>query len=382
MKKVLFIIPSFQVGGTNTSLNNYLPLIDRARFDLYVYAMENVGPNKSIVARYAKIIGDAANADKVTSFTKAKSSIRDMKRFLCKVGIDISPILFKVAALKLSKLHFDVVVGFQEGQATLLASYFSCKKRVAWVRCDYSNMLKESNLDPEHKRYKRIDQIVCVSEYTRKTFVNLLPETHGRCIALHNIIDTDSIIKRSEDTSVVDGRFHFAGIRIVSVGRISPVKRFSAIPRIADDLRQRGLVFKWYIIGGDADMEESCLLQNNIKTFKVEDVVVLLGEQRNPYPYIKNADLLVCTSISEACPNVINEAKILHTPVVATNFGSVVEYVQDKINGFIVPIESIAECIYSFISTYRNNIELKNRIQEFQYNNKELMSILEDKILS
>ena len=43
--------------------------------------------------------------------------------------------------------------------------------------------------------------------------------------------------------------------------------------------------------------------------------------------------MVVSTSVSEACPNVINEAKILHTPIVATNFGSVYEFIEDGVNG-------------------------------------------------
>ena len=46
-----------------------------------------------------------------------------------------------------------------------------------------------------------------------------------------------------------DGRFQKDGFTIVSVGRISAVKRFEAIPKVASDILKRGIRFKWYIIG-------------------------------------------------------------------------------------------------------------------------------------
>ena len=45
----------------------------------------------------------------------------------------------------------------------------------------------------------------------------------------------------------------------------------------------------------------------------------LLGFQENPYPYIKAADLVVCSSRYEGLSTVITEALILGKPVVTSN---------------------------------------------------------------
>jgi len=56
-----------------------------------------------------------------------------------------------------------------------------------------------------------------------------------------------------------------------------------------------------------------------IKERELEDRVVILKFQQNPYKYIKNARLLVLSSEREGLPTVMIESLILGTPVVATN---------------------------------------------------------------
>jgi len=60
-------------------------------------------------------------------------------------------------------------------------------------------------------------------------------------------------------------------------------------------------------------------LEAMIKERELEDRVVILGFQQNPYKYIKNAKLLVLSSEREGLPTVVIESLILGTPVVATD---------------------------------------------------------------
>ena len=99
-----------------------------------------------------------------------------------------------------------------------------------------------------------------------------------------------------------------------------------------------------------------------------------MGIKTNPHYYIKNADLLVSLSISEACPRVINEAKILHVPVVCTNFDTAKEYIDNMKNGIISPIDEIK---YSILEILQND-ELKNNIKanisKFHFDNNDIMN--------
>ena len=99
-----------------------------------------------------------------------------------------------------------------------------------------------------------------------------------------------------------------------------------------------------------------------------------MGIKTNPHYYIKNADLLVSLSISEACPRVINEAKILHVPVVCTDFDTAKEYIDNMENGIISPIEDIKYSILEILQNGELNNKIKGNISKFNFDNNDIMN--------
>lgn len=96
----------------------------------------------------------------------------------------------------------------------------------------------------------------------------------------------------------------------------------------------------------------------------------------NPHYYIKNADLLVSLSSSEACPRVINEAKILHIPVVCTDFDTAYEYIDNMVNGIISPLNEIHQSILQMIQDRDLYYKITNNISDFHFDNDEIMKII------
>ncbi len=56
-----------------------------------------------------------------------------------------------------------------------------------------------------------------------------------------------------------------------------------------------------------------------INTFNLQEKVIIFGFRSNPYPYMKNAKLLILSSAREGLPTVLVEALILKVPVVSTD---------------------------------------------------------------
>ena len=52
---------------------------------------------------------------------------------------------------------------------------------------------------------------------------------------------------------------------------------------------------------------------------ELEDFVTLHGFKKNPYPWIKNADVFIMSSIVEGLPTVLCESLILGKPVIVPN---------------------------------------------------------------
>lgn len=386
MKKILFVLPCFEFGGTVFSTLNMISILKK-EYDIYVYPLASFGPVKD---QYDKAILLPSDAFLDAVFTPGHLLGRKPKAVFYKVlyrivlflGIPIVPFVYKRVTAKLMRKHrFDYVASCQEGDTTEFVSFFQGVKRIAWFRSEYSVYRKHHTKRYEqrlHDIYSRIDSIVCVSQTTRDDFVRWFTECEEKAIAIHNIQNIERIIAKSKEPvpdpldgwtdGRMDGWTENPKVResenpkvresdnpkvrqsenpfiIVSIGRISPQKRFSAIPSLAADLRERGLAFKWYIIGDGNIGGEGDRLREEQWKYNTSDVVFPIGSRLNPYPYLASANLFVITSSYEACPRVVAESIILGKPVVSADFSSAPEFVHNGVNGFVDKLYRLPEHI-------------------------------------
>lgn len=382
MQRLLFLLPSFQLGGTNSSFNSFLSKIDRKRFSIDVFAFDDKGPNRAIVAKYANIIGGNDAEKKVSEVPKRsmKDVVRSVKRILLKLHIDISPLAFRKVASQLSAQNYEIVIAFQEGQTTKFLTYFNNTFKIAWVHCDYRDHIAINHIQPEKEVYSKIDRIVCVSKYTQDMFLSVLPDMKDKTQFLHNAMDVEAITEKSKQAIEERVFGDEKSFKLVSIGRLDPVKRFHLIPQIANTIKKQGYSFRWLIIGGGSD-DYLAEIKQFIKKFEVEDCVICIGAKPNPYPYLANADMMVILSTSEACPMVLNEAKILEVPVVTTDYGSACEFIENEKNGIISTIDNISQSVISLMKNHELYNNIKCNLAKFEYPNDAIMCEMEEKIL-
>ena len=183
-------------------------------------------------------------------------------------GFSLISYVIKLTARNITNSGYDTVIAFSEGIVSRIVSYVNNNNKVAWVRCDYSRYLSINSYEPELDIYHSFAHIICVSEYTAQIFRQIIPEVAEKVMAVHNVIDFDSINKSSKAETILDKRFYKDNFTILSIGRIDPVKRFFDIPRIAQIIKKQKVNFKWFIIGAGSPVETHKLL-SNIKTFNV-----------------------------------------------------------------------------------------------------------------
>jgi|LSQX01.1.fsa_nt_gb glycosyltransferase involved in cell wall biosynthesis len=353
-KRILFVLPSYEIGGTTKSLYSLLSMIDPERLDVDVFATHNTGPYKgkmpncielpmNIWLSYPYVGGNFF----IISF---QTIVYGIRFFLSKIHINSLPLIHWIGGKSLQTEKYDAVVSFSEGLAYTVSA-FPAKKLIQWIHCDYKRHLEWNNSSFERYAYRRYDKIVCVSEFAKRVFDEIFPEFSNKSIAIHNVINVEDIVAKSKDDSDLDSRFDSNQFTIVSVGRLDPVKQFILIPEIVAKLKKLSdRDFKWYIIGGGFP-EEREKIEIKIRNFGLHENIYLLGQKTNVYPYIMRADLYVNTSISEAYSIVNNEAKALQIPVVTNNFECVYETIINNIDGVIIPIENMAEEIATIINT-------------------------------
>ena len=107
-------------------------------------------------------------------------------------------------------------------------------------------------------------------------------------------------------------------------------------------------------------------LEAMIKEEWLDNEIELLGFNNNPYPYIKNADLFVCSSRSEGYSTVITESLILETPVFTTECSGMRELLKDGRLGMIVKnnTEDKYSGLKSLIVSRHKNKNYKDLIKE------------------
>ncbi len=138
-------------------------------------------------------------------------------------------------------------------------------------------------------------------------------------------------------------------LKILSIGRAHWIKGYDYALQSCKILKKKGVPFQYYIIGGAGDEELQFLVDN----LGLKNYVYL--EKRKPqsevFSLMQETSLLLMPSLEEGIPNVVVEAMAIGLPVISTDCGGVPELIEDKVNGWLVPMrdaEAMAEAIVAF----------------------------------
>jgi len=376
MKRVVIIVQGCRQGGANRSLQYLLQTLEQSDLQISVFALSHQGSYRTVFSNYSLLEEDFMCSTLLSDLSLEKPSLRRVVRWLLRsvfrlfriAGVPAFDFFFNQARRSLERQNFDVAIAFQEGTATAFAAPLLVPLKIAWIHSDYGNYLKLAATKPEITTYEHFHSIVCVSDFTATVFKQLMPALSERVSAIPNVMNQVKIRHQSAEEPL-HPHFNRVGATLLCVGRIDPVKRFTAIPLIAAHLKQRNILFRWYLIGDGASDEKEAI-KTAIQQYKVDDCVLMLGEIENPYPYIVRSDVLISLSLSEACPLGVQEAKLLHVPVVATDFGSAREFVLEGEGGMVVPFEEMADTLAELLLNQEFLLKMKQELEGYEFDNQ------------
>lgn len=261
------------------------------------------------------------------------------------MGLGLLQLTWEIWKAKIPTLQerYDVAVSFMDGMTNFyVIDKVNAKKKILWVHNDYNKI--KTNIKYEHPFFVKADNVVTISDICVKSLKENFTDIAEKFICLENISSGQMINTMADDFSPQEYIDLNDTAKILSIGRLSPQKGFDMAIDAAAILKNQGFKFKWHIIGVGA-LRDS--LQRQIASCGLQEDVLLLGERKNPYPYIKNCDMVLQTSRYEGKSIVLDEAKILHKPIIATRYPSVSDNIKDGISGIICDMsaESIAEAI-------------------------------------
>ena len=330
MKKVLFFIPNLGQGGAEKVLVNLVNNMDKSKFDITVQTLFAGGVNERFLKQNIKY-----------KFCY-KKTFRGNSKYFC---------LFSPKHLykRYIKEKYDIIVSYLEGPTARIVSGSTDKntKLVSWIHCRMDTMQSASvgfkNFDEAKRCYNKFDNTVCVSKWVMNYFAETF-KIEKPIEVLYNTVETDLILSKAEE-KIEDVSFSKDCVNICSVGKITKVKGFERLASIHKCLLDNGIKNRVYILGIG---EEQPALEKYIAENNLTDSFIFLGYNTNPYKYVKNCDLYVCSSYSEGFSTSVTESLIVGTPVVTTLCSGMQELLGEN-NEYGIVTENNEDALYEGI---------------------------------
>lgn len=328
MIKILFLIHDLGQGGAEKVLVNLVNNMDPSKFDISVTALFGGGVNEQFLAPHIHYR---------TVWKKAIPGNSKLMKLLSPKQ------LHKICV----KEHYDIEVSYLEGPSARIISGCPHKdtKLISWIHTEFLNQKAFSTSFRSRQEaldcYHRFHQTVCVSQNVLSAFRSICAPMHP-CSVLYNTIESEKILSLSAEPAP---ELTAKGIRLVAVGTLKEVKGFDRLLRIVARLKADGHQLHLYLLG-IGPLQDA--LKKNISDLQISDCVSMLGYQTNPYKYVKNCDLFICSSHTEGFSTAATEALIVGAPVCTVEVSGMKEMLGEN-NEYGIVTENDENALYEGI---------------------------------
>ncbi|WP_233711017.1 glycosyltransferase [Lederbergia citrisecunda] len=336
------------IGGTEKALLNMINNISKNQYEITIFMLEKYGGFLDHIPSDVKVkyfngykgIKDILNKPpqlvslKFLKNGKVLKAITIILLHIITKVLNNRSIYFKYVLRKYPVLNeeYDIAIAY-DGPMDFI-SYFvlkkiSSRKKIQWIHFDVTKI----GFNPKFALsiYSRFDKIFVVSKEAKNHLLSLVPTLENKTKTYLNT--TSPKLVRKQAKMGVGFTDSFAGIRILTVGRLSEEKGQDLAIHVLEKLVNKGYDVRWYCVGEGPSREkyEQLIRQKNLR-----NQFILLGSDPNPYTYMEQCDIYVQPSRHEGYCITLMEARILGKPIITTNFTGAREQISNGENGLIV----------------------------------------------
>ena len=263
----------------------------------------------------------------------------------------------EIYKIHFSLQQFDVLIALKEGNTMQELARLYAKKKYAWIHVDYHFMhwtkwCFSSNED-ERKCMRQYDKVVCVSEAAKKSVIQTIGDPGNLCVK-YNPLDYTRIHAQAQ--CLCPEQKPSEQVLFVSVGRLCPPKNYHLLLDVCAELERKYSFGVWIIGDGPQRKElEEKIQEKSIKSVK------LLGNQQNPYPFVKTADIFVSSAKWESYGLAVQEALVLGKPVIAVKCPAIEETLDTR---FGILVDNNVESLYVAMEKMLLNMELREKYSD------------------
>ncbi|WP_283751006.1 glycosyltransferase [Bacillus cereus] len=374
-KNILFVINNLNCGGAEKALISLLETINYSMYNVDLFLFKHEGLFFRKIPRQVNLLEEPyeyqyfdMSIKKVIIDCIKKGRIDIALARLCagyifkseQDRVRCEQMIWKCISKSLRGIdkNYDVAIGYLEKNPVYFCvDKVKAKKKIGFIHNDYDELGMDPKIDSGY--FAKLDNIVTVSRECANVLKERFPMYKKKVKVMHNIVSSNMINKMSLEKIDMKDK----GIKIVSVGRLNYQKGFEMAIAACKELEGDGYKITWYVVG---EGEERVNLEKMIEENDLKGKFILLGIKENPYPYIREANIYVQPSRFEGKSIAIDEAKILHKPIVITNFSTAKDQIKNKENGIIVEMDphAISEGIKKLIDNEELRIKLTSNLSK------------------
>lgn len=331
MKRVLLVVPGLGVGGVERSLLALLKLAPLTRLDITLLTFVPGGELSGEVPSGVRLACDrrAGRMERLRGAVSGALKARGLHRLFRALKQAYHRLGGAASGAGRGSQGYDVAIAYADGLATwYVAQHVAAACKIAFVHTDI--VQAGYNIQTERRAYAGYRWIFFGSASSRSRFLSQMPELAEKAKLLPNTVDALQIKHMAE----LGAPFAEGGpyIKIVTVGRLSHEKGVSKIPKLLQMLQSGGSKVVWYVVGDGPERQK---LMRCAQELGVETALVLVGAQKNPYPYIRGCDIYVQPSDYEGYCIALAEARMLCRPIVACCFAGAEDQIVDGKTGYV-----------------------------------------------